>query len=77
MSLVKKSTISEKEIAANRTNGSLSQGPATLEGKARMGAARPYLGLIDLPGSFLRILCLHCTSRFFLGTFAPDNRLNL
>ena len=39
MSLVKKPTMTEKKIAANRSNGGLSQGPATAEGKARMGAA--------------------------------------
>jgi hypothetical protein len=39
MSLVKKPTMTEEKIAANRTNGSHSQGPATPEGKERMAAA--------------------------------------
>ncbi|HMD85367.1 MAG TPA: hypothetical protein VKO18_11795 [Terriglobia bacterium] len=40
MSLVKKFAMTEKKIAANRRNGSLSKGPVTAEGKARIGAAQ-------------------------------------
>lgn len=40
MSLVKKPTLTEKKIAANRRNGSLSRGAVTAEGKARIGAAQ-------------------------------------
>ena len=40
MSLVKKPTMTEKKIAANRRNGGLSQGPVTAEGKERIGAAQ-------------------------------------
>ena len=40
MSLVKKPIITEKKTAANRRNGNLSRGPATDEGKARVGAAQ-------------------------------------
>jgi hypothetical protein len=40
MSLVKKPKMTEKKIAANRRNQSLSHGPVTAEGKARIGAAR-------------------------------------
>ena len=39
MSLVKNPLMTEKKIAANRTNGSHSQGSATPEGKEHMGAA--------------------------------------
>ena len=39
MSLVKKE-MTEKQRAANRSNGSQSQGPATAEGKERSGAAK-------------------------------------
>jgi hypothetical protein len=37
MSLVKKPEMTEKKVAANRRNESLSHGPATAEGKARIG----------------------------------------
>ncbi len=40
MSLVKKHKLSDKKLAANRLNGNQSQGPATVEGKERAGAAR-------------------------------------
>jgi len=40
MSLVKKATMTEKKIAANRRNQSLSHGPATAEGRERIGAAQ-------------------------------------
>jgi hypothetical protein len=39
MSLVKRLTMTEKKIAANRRNQSLPHGPVTAEGKARVGAA--------------------------------------
>jgi hypothetical protein len=45
MSLVKKPTMTEKKIAANRGNLSLSRGPVTAEGKARIGAAQLRHGL--------------------------------
>ena len=40
MSLMKKRVMSEKKTAANRRNGGQSQGPATAEGKERIGAAQ-------------------------------------
>ncbi|MGA2982501.1 MAG: hypothetical protein ABSG32_01730 [Terriglobia bacterium] len=40
MSLLKKPTMTEKKVAANRRNQSLSHGPVTAEGKARIGAAQ-------------------------------------
>jgi hypothetical protein len=40
MSLVKKQTMTEKKIAANRSNGSLSQGPVTAEGRERIAIAQ-------------------------------------
>jgi hypothetical protein len=40
MSLVKKPTMTEKKIAANRRNRNLSRGPVTEEGKERIRAAR-------------------------------------
>jgi hypothetical protein len=40
MALVKKPTLTEKKIAANRHNTSHSQGPATAERRERSGAAR-------------------------------------
>jgi hypothetical protein len=40
MSLVKKPEMTEKKVAANRRNQSLSHGPATAEGKERIGAAQ-------------------------------------
>jgi hypothetical protein len=45
MSLVKKPTLTEKKIAANRRNRSLSRGPVTAEGKERIGAAQLRHGL--------------------------------
>jgi hypothetical protein len=39
MSLIEKE-VTEKQLAANRRNGSQSQGPATAEGKERVGAAQ-------------------------------------
>jgi len=40
MSLVKKRTMTERKLAANRRNGALSRGAATAEGKERIGAAQ-------------------------------------
>ena len=40
MALVKKLTMTEKKIAANQSNSTYSTGPATPEGKARVGAAQ-------------------------------------
>jgi hypothetical protein len=40
MSLVKKPTMTEKKIAANRSNGGQSQGPATEEGREHSAAAK-------------------------------------
>lgn len=40
MSLIKKPIVTEKKAAASRRNGSLSPGPASPEGKARVGAAQ-------------------------------------
>ena len=40
MSLVKKAIMTEKKAAASRRNGNLSSGPASPEGKARVGAAQ-------------------------------------
>ena len=45
MSLVKKLTMTEKKIGANRLNGSLSRGPVTAEGKERSAAAHRRHGL--------------------------------
>ncbi len=49
MSFVKKPTMAERKIAANRANGTHSQGPATPEGKERMGAARRRQGFYAKP----------------------------
>jgi hypothetical protein len=40
MSLVKKPTLTEKKIAANRRNGSQFREPVTAEGEERIGAAQ-------------------------------------
>jgi hypothetical protein len=40
MSLVKKPEMTEKKVAANARNRKLAHGPATVEGKARIGAAQ-------------------------------------
>ena len=40
MSLIKKPEMTDKKVAANRRNQKLSHGPATAEGKARIGAAQ-------------------------------------
>ncbi len=49
MSLVKKPTMTEKKIAANRRNQNLSHGPVMVEGKERMGAARRREGFYAKP----------------------------
>ncbi|MDR3676657.1 MAG: hypothetical protein P4N24_14285, partial [Acidobacteriota bacterium] len=45
MSLVKKPSMTEQKIAANRSNGSQSQGPATEEGMQHSATARLRHGL--------------------------------
>ena len=40
MSLVKRAKMTERKTAANRSNAAYSTGPATLEGKSRVGAAQ-------------------------------------
>jgi len=79
MSLIKKPTMTEKRLAANRANGWFSRGATTPEGKERAGAANLRHGLYSRTGhEALRTLAAH-PSEFahLLATLEPDSRTKI
>jgi hypothetical protein len=75
MSLVKKPTMTEKEVAANRCNQSLSHGPITAEGKARIGAAQLRHGFHAKAGKSKEMLNMEVDPAMCMKT--QENRQNV